>query len=257
MSMTAAQVMGLYAPDVFGRLNPVVVRNDTPEGSRRIRHVQAVERISLNFRSVLRDFGLFVGVGRGGRTVVRRSALSRASALLRGWAVWHLAQTKKAHLSVSLFAKSGAGTRSRTRDLLITRKVVKTIESMGYVIPCYVLMRWSPLKMLAQVRLLREDRSVLGVECLGPNFDGRCSLVVIALCRPPSCIGLDQHIQSLSSAQSPRTRSRKTGQDTPLLTGPPVCDARLTFSKGRTYQHSLHVIFPQEEVISDWCQTDS
>ena len=133
MSMTAAQVMGRYAPDVFGRLNPVVVRNDTREGSRRIRHVQAVERISLNFRSVLRDLGLFVGVGRGGRTVVRRRTLSRAGALLRGLAIWHLAQTKKAHLSVSLFAKSGAGTRSRTRDLLITSQLLYQLSYTGVV----------------------------------------------------------------------------------------------------------------------------
>lgn len=83
MSMTVAQVMGRYAPDVFGRLNRVVVCNDTREGSRRIRHVQAVGRISLNFRSVLRDFGLFVWVGRGGRTAVRRWALSRARAPTR------------------------------------------------------------------------------------------------------------------------------------------------------------------------------
>ena len=34
---------------------------------------------------------------------MRRRALSRASALLRELAVWHLVQTKKAHLSVSLF----------------------------------------------------------------------------------------------------------------------------------------------------------
>ena len=38
----------------------------------------------------------------------------------------------------------GAGTRSRTRDLLITRKVLQTYKSMGYVIPYYVQTRQGP-----------------------------------------------------------------------------------------------------------------
>ena len=85
MSMTAAQVMGRYAPDVFGRLNPVVVCNDTREGSRPIRRVQAVGRISLNFRSVLRDLGLFVWVGWGGSAVVLRGEAWRASLPRQDW----------------------------------------------------------------------------------------------------------------------------------------------------------------------------
>ena len=42
-------------------------------------------------------------------------------------------QTKKAHLSVSLFAKSGAGTRSRTRDLLITIQLLYQLSYTGVV----------------------------------------------------------------------------------------------------------------------------
>ncbi len=34
----------------------------------------------------------------------------------------------------------GAGTRSRTRDLLITRKMLSTYISVGYRFFCYVLM---------------------------------------------------------------------------------------------------------------------
>jgi len=105
MSITAVRGMGRYAPDVFGRLNPVVVRNDTREGSRPVRRVQAVGRISLNFRSVLRDLGLFVWVGCQVRGGVAEDAF--ASKLTpRRWAVClakvNSTQTKKAHLSVSL-----------------------------------------------------------------------------------------------------------------------------------------------------------
>ena len=68
------------------------------------------------------------------------------------------------------FVLYGAGTRSRTRDLLITRKVLTTYKSMTYMVCCYVQARQSPRSMRASTSLLRGDFSLRrGIQRVGSS----------------------------------------------------------------------------------------
>ena len=57
------------------------------------------------------------------------------------------------------FVLYGAGTRNRTRDLLITREMLSTVKTMSYVVSCYVAHEGLPLNNWCPVALLRLAKS--------------------------------------------------------------------------------------------------
>lgn len=100
-------------------------------------------------------------------------------------------------------------------DLLITSKVVKAIESMGYV-----LMRRDPLNTRTQVRLLREDCLVCGAARSGapdPWGEGYASTVPARALRIDRSADVVVDHTTYSSQEKPRYSCSCAGAAKPRM----------------------------------------